>query len=333
MKIFTNVVRIFTGLLFMFSGFIKANDSLGFAYKLTEYFEVFGTPFFIPIVLPLAMFICIFEILLGFTLLIGARIKLTLWLLLLMVVFFTFLTFYSAYFDKVHECGCFGDFWHLTPWQSFGKDIFCLILIIILFIGKQYLNPIVGRRFENMLVIFFTAITTAFPIYTYNYLPVKDFRPYKIGTDLYKAIHPKVKFFYTLKNKKTGKPEEFDSWPPNWETDYEYVGNRTEPIDKSVEAIIGFTMQNEYGEDYTDEFLLKDTYKFIVVEYDLNKANKAIQGKLNDFAALCTQNNIEIIGLTSSDRLTLRVFKKENNMWHYHTIPSFDDVKEKYFKK
>src|ERR1700733_9825097 len=105
MKIITNIARVLVGLLFIFSGLIKANDTLGFSYKLNEYFEIFGTDFLIPISQPLATFICIFEILLGFTLLMGARRKLTLWLLLLMIVFFTFLTFYSAYFNKVQECG------------------------------------------------------------------------------------------------------------------------------------------------------------------------------------------------------------------------------------
>src|ERR1019366_1502932 len=109
MKIITNIARILVGVLFIFSGFIKANDAIGFSYKLVEYFEVFNTHFFVPIALPLAIFICIFEIVLGFTLLMGARVKLTLWLLLLMIIFFTFLTFYSAYYQKVLSCGCFGD--------------------------------------------------------------------------------------------------------------------------------------------------------------------------------------------------------------------------------
>ena len=367
MKILTQFVRILVGLLFIFSGLIKANDTLGFSYKLVEYFEIFGTHFLIPVVVPLSIFICIFEILLGFTLLMGARVKTTLWLLLLMIIFFTFLTFYSAYFNKVQECGCFGDFLHLTPWTSFTKDIILLVLIIILFIGKQYITPIFGLRFENILLIIILIATTAFPLYTYNYLPVKDFRAYKIGTDLYKAIHPQVKYFYLLKNKKNGEQKEFDSWPPNWETDWDYVSNRTENLDKNVVAINGFAMNNEYGEDYTDEFFQKEGFKFILVEYDVTKADKSVQGRINDFAAVCDLNKIEFVGLTSSDSLSLLSFKKEYtvkypfytnlddvplrtmirsnpglvllngstvvDMWHYHSFPVFNDVKEKYFKK
>src|ERR1043165_9014975 len=102
MKIVTNIARVLVGLLFIYSGLIKANDTVGFAYKLVEYFEVFGTHFMVPAATPLSIFICIFEVALGFALLIGARLRLTLWLSMLMIIFFTFLTFYSAYFDKVN---------------------------------------------------------------------------------------------------------------------------------------------------------------------------------------------------------------------------------------
>ncbi|MFL5762980.1 MAG: BT_3928 family protein [Bacteroidia bacterium] len=369
MKIVTTVARILTGLLFIFSGFIKANDPLGFSYKLEEYFsEVFKMNFLVPAALPLAIIICIFEMFVGITLLLGARIRFTLWSLLLMIVFFTFLTFYSAYFDVVKECGCFGDFLHLTPWTSFGKDVFLLILVIILFIGRQYIQPVTGPRVENVCVLVGLAASTLFPLYTYNYLPIKDFRAYKIGTNLYEATHPQLKYFYKLKNKKTGEVKEFEAWPENWDQEWDYLDSRTEPIGApGVVPIVGFSMENQKGEDYTDEFLQKEGYKFILVEYDLDKANRKVQGKINDFAALCKSDNIEFIALTSSDSVKQKQFIAENNisypfyykgddvplktmirsnpglimlngptvvaMWHYHSFPSYNDVKATYFKK
>lgn len=367
MKIITNIARVLVGLLFIYSGLIKANDTVGFAYKLVEYFEVFGTHFFVPLATPLSIFICIFEVVLGFALLIGARMKLTLWLSVLMIVFFTFLTFYSAYFDKVNSCGCFGDAIKLTPWQSFTKDIVLLALLMIIFIGKQHISPLFRPRLENLALIIAIIASTAFPLYTYNYLPVKDYRAYKIGTNLYEAMHPKLKYFYMLKNKKNGEQKEFESWPENWDAAWDFVTSRTESITEGIEPIIGFTMQNKYGEDYTDEFLQKEAYKFILVEYDLKKANKAVQGRINDFAAVCAMNNIEFVGLTSSDTTLQKEFIKEHNimypfytnpddvplktmirsnpglmmlkgpvvadMWHYNSFPAFDDLKEKYFKK
>jgi len=369
MKIVTTIARILVGLLFIFSGFIKANDAVGFSYKLAEYFEVFGTHFLIPIVLPLAMFICVFEIVLGFTLLLGARIKLTLWLLLLMIVFFTFLTFYSAYYQKVLSCGCFGDAITLTPWQSFTKDVILLVLIILLFIGKSHINPLVGLRFENFLVLVVLIASLGFPIYTYNYLPVIDFRPYAIGKNIpeqTKGIPDELKYIYLLKDKKSGETKEFDKWPENWDKLYDYVNNRTEVIKKGIDPKIkDFSISDFNGSDYTEDIIQNPDYNFLLICYDLEKTNVESFAKINDMIALCKQTNIKFIALTSSGKELIESFKQEANtnvefyntdgtvlktmirsnpglmllkggtvidMWHYHTIPAFSFIKEKYFK-
>lgn len=139
MKILVTIARILVGSLFIVSGLIKANDTLGFSYKLVEYFEkdVLNLTFLIPYALPLAAVICVVEVVLGIATLLGGKMKLVSWSLLLMIVFFTFLTFYSAYFNKVTDCGCFGDAIKLTPWQSFNKDLILLILIGIIFIKRK----------------------------------------------------------------------------------------------------------------------------------------------------------------------------------------------------
>ena len=137
----TQFSRLFVGILFIISGLIKLNDPLGFSYKLDEYFSeaVFNMPVFIPFTLAIALFLVILEVVLGVMLLIGYKSKWTIWSLLLLVILFTFLTFYSAYFDVVKDCGCFGDALHLTPWQSFSKDLILLFFILILF--SFYFNP------------------------------------------------------------------------------------------------------------------------------------------------------------------------------------------------
>jgi uncharacterized membrane protein YphA (DoxX/SURF4 family) len=155
MKILTIISRILVGSLFIVSGLIKANDSLGFSYKLVEYFEpgVLDLEFLIPWALPLAIFISVFEIVLGFMVLFGTKMKLGSWLLLLMILFFTWLTFYSAYFDKVTECGCFGDAISLTPWQSFTKDIVLLVFIVFIFIRRKTIELNTIRQSQVILPI------------------------------------------------------------------------------------------------------------------------------------------------------------------------------------
>ena len=133
MKYIVGIARTIVGLLFIISGLIKLNDPVGFSFKLQDYFapEVLNLEFLVPYALLLAIILVIVEVVLGIFLLLGHFKKFTLWALLLMIVFFTFLTFYSAYFNKVTDCGCFGDAMPLTPWESFSKDVVLLVLILI----------------------------------------------------------------------------------------------------------------------------------------------------------------------------------------------------------
>ena len=129
------MARTIVGALFIVSGLIKANDAVGFSFKLHDYFaaDVLDIPFLLEYTYPLAVFICISEIMLGLSVLVGAKMRLTSWSLLLMILFFDALTFYSAYFNKVTDCGCFGDAIKLTPWESFSKDVALSVLIFIIF--------------------------------------------------------------------------------------------------------------------------------------------------------------------------------------------------------
>lgn len=363
MKFLTQLSRFLVGALFIFSGFIKAVDPLGSAYKLEEYFEVFGMEWLSPLALAIGIVLFVLEMILGFQLLIGYKIKTTSWLLLLLIIFFTFLTFYSAYFNKVTDCGCFGDFLHLKPWSSFTKDLVLLALILIVFFGKNKITPLFGDKPSKILVTLFSLASIVFPLYNYNYLPVIDFRPYKIGTNIYEAMYPQLKYYYTFENLKTGESREFDAWQPDTLT-WKYVSNRTEPLNKNITPIVGFSIQNDKGEDIAGQFLMNPGYSFLLVAYDLDKTDRDIQGRINDFVALCQKDNIPFIGLTSStvekisdfrhevqamydyyrcpDDVPLKTMIRSNpglvllkggvvmDMWHYHSFPSYNDVKTKY---
>ena len=143
MKILVGFLRIFVGIFFIISGLIKLNDPVGFSFKLQDYFapEVLNLEFLVPFSLVIAVFVVIYEVLLGVMIIIGYAKKFTLWSLLLMIIFFTFLTFYSATTGKVTDCGCFGDALKLTPWESFYKDLVLLAMILVLFFGRKYIQP------------------------------------------------------------------------------------------------------------------------------------------------------------------------------------------------
>ncbi|MFZ6051476.1 DoxX family protein [Halocola ammonii] len=182
MKTIVTIARILVGSLFIVSGLIKANDALGFSYKLEEYFspKALDMPFFEPWALELAIVICVAEILLGVAVLLGAKAKLTSVLLLLMILFFTWLTFYTATCDPheqitvvrdgvevtespecVLECGCFGNAIPLTPWESFTKDVILLVLIVIIFIGTFAGKVRLNKSGEDMVIVAFSLLLIA----------------------------------------------------------------------------------------------------------------------------------------------------------------------------
>jgi len=369
MKLITQVCRILVGVLFIFSGLIKANDPLGFSYKLDEYFSVFGTEFMIPLSLALAIFICAYEIIFGVMLLIGSRITLTVWALFLMIVFFTFLTFYSAYYDKVRECGCFGDFLHMTPWQSFSKDIALLVMILVLLVGKKYIYPLFSSSIEKFLVIVSIIFSVGFPLYTYSFLPVKDFRAYAIGKNIQEgmvlppdAVRDSIQmvFIYEKDDKQVElTPDQIKTI----DSTYKYVDRKDKVIREGTKpAIHDFSLVSVDGNDYTEQILNYDGYYFFLVCYDLDKTNKSVFGKVIDFAKLCKADNVPLVVLTASsdqiesfkketgadmdfyltDQITLKTMIRSNpglmllkkgtviDMWHHHSFPSYTDVKEKY---
>ena len=179
MKNLLLVIRWIVGLLFIFSGLIKANDPLGLSYKMQEFFEVWNWQSFHEYTLSFAIIINVFEVLAGVAVIIGWGMRLFSWLLLLLIIFFTFLTGYALFSGKIKTCGCFGDCLPLTPAQSFGKDIFLLVLILILFAFSKRIHSFVKPAAAVILLILVTAATTAGQLYVLKHLPFVDCLPYK----------------------------------------------------------------------------------------------------------------------------------------------------------
>ncbi|MDO3625560.1 BT_3928 family protein [Mucilaginibacter sp. BT774] len=321
--------RIFVGLLFIFSGLIKINDPLGFSYKLEEYFDVFHLSFLSSFALSMAIILCSLEIILGFALLIGVRAKSVALGLLLLIIFFAFLTFYSAYFKVVQTCGCFGDAIPLTPWQSFSKDLVLLMLIIVIFINRKTIEPVFDKKTGDNLLVGSAVVALGIGLYTYNFMPVIDFLPYKVGANIpdEMKIPPGAKpdeyqITYNLKNKKTGDTKVMTDkeylasniWKDN---NWSVVGTpENKLIKKGYEPPIkDLSIQDAQGNNYTNELLSNPYNSFIVVAYDLNHTNVEAIGKLNAMAAnLIRDFNTRTIMLTSNSAKDAEAFAKKNHL-------------------
>jgi uncharacterized membrane protein YphA (DoxX/SURF4 family)/peroxiredoxin len=311
MKILVPFSRIFVGILFIISGFIKLNDPLGFSYKLQEYFsaDVLNIPFLEPYALVISVFVVVFEVILGVFLLIGYKPKFTVWSLLLMIVFFTFLTFYSAYFDKVKDCGCFGDALKLTPWESFTKDVILLVFILILFFGKSLITPVFKPLLTSVLATLSFVASLAFGNHVLMHLPSIDFRAYKIGDNLIENMStpedaPKAIQEFTWVFNVNGEEQIIvtDGTYPN--IDGEYVSVETEVIDEGYQpSILDFSIESE-DEDLTEFFLAKDKL-IMIVSYNLDTAEKEGLQKLKSLHQKAQSKGYTVIGLSASGAQTI----------------------------
>ena len=146
MKILLQASRIIVGVLFIFSGLIKANDPAGLSYKMQEFFEVWGLHGFNDYTLTFSILMIAFEIIAGVAVLVGWQFALFSWLLLLLIIFFTFLTGYALLSGNIRECGCFGDCIKLTAGESFVKDLVLLALILVLFAKRKTIKPLIAQQ-------------------------------------------------------------------------------------------------------------------------------------------------------------------------------------------
>ena len=320
MKILTPISRIFVGILFIISGFIKLNDPLGFSYKLQEYFsaEVLNLPFLEPYALAFSVFVVVFEVVLGVFLLIGYKPKFTLWSLLLMIVFFTFLTFYSAYFDKVKDCGCFGDALKLTPWESFTKDVVLLALILIIFFGRKYITPIFNPIVTNSIAALSLILSLAFGYHVLMHLPSIDFRAYKIGDNLLQNMStppdaPKAVQEFTWTFDVDGEQQTIvtDGSYPNIEGTY--VGVETRIVEEGFQpSILDFSIESE-DEDFT-EYYLNAERLLMLVSYNLETAEKEGLLKLKAISDEALKKGYTVIGLSASGEDIKNRIKQEYDL-------------------
>jgi len=427
MKLITDISRYFVGVLFIFSGIIKANDPLGFSYKLEEYFVEFGKlaehigfleaffSFCHDYALPQAIFIVVLEVILGVAILVRFKTRLTAFLLLVLIAFFTVLTFASAYFGIVKTCGCFGDAIPLTAWESFYKDIILSIFILIIFVRQKQISisetgvndfilAVVGSLvmlklaygLEWYFPFWFTVITFAifflvrlvehrkapwittvlatigmsfFTFYTYSYLPVKDFRAYAIGKKLMvnqeheDYVFPKIKFYYQLKNKKTGVIEEFEKFPGNYQENWDYAGVREEIVNEGT-PLVDIKIDND--EELTMSILYSPEPVFVVVSKDLESSAVQVQEKLNElyddvhnsghlffglspnrqeFVEKYRQDYVIPYQFYSADDIALKTIVRSNPglivlkegkviaKWHHNDIPSFETLEQEFLSE
>lgn len=222
MKIVINIARLLVGSLFIFSGLVKAIDPLGLSYKMQEFFEAWSAGGFMKgLMESLTSYSLLFslvmialEVILGVALLLGWQKKVTIWLLLLLTLFFTFLTSYVLFSGKIRACGCFGDCIPLTPVQTFSKDLVLLALILIILAGQKHILPLFKKTVNNILILITIITISLLQWYVLHHLPLVDCLPFKKGSNIAEGRKmPKDavqdKYDYVFVYEKDGQRKEF----------------------------------------------------------------------------------------------------------------------------
>ena len=327
MKILVNVARVIVGVLFIFSGLIKANDPLGLSYKMQEFFDVWGrdeslTTFMnwmSTYALEFSIIIITLEIIVGVGILLGMWKKFFATLLLILTIFFTFLTGYAVLSGKIATCGCFGDCIPLTSMTSFIKDIVLTVLILIIFFGQKHIYPVLTAAFNTIILVFSIALVLLFQWYVLRHMPMLDCLPFKKGNNLIElrkmpadAVQDKKEYKFVY--EKDGKKQNFtvkDLPDSTWE----FVSREDVIIEKGKNnepPIKDFYLNTLAGNDSTEAILNLDAdyYMFFIKD-----AAKEQDVWLSDFKKIYEMANAKKLPLyiISPQTSSANVFFNEQN--------------------
>lgn len=324
MKYIRLVGRLILGIVFVFSGFVKAVDPLGSAYKFADYFNAFKLGFLDFLSLPMGIFLSAFELLLGIVLILGYRRKITYLVLMWFMSFFTFLTFILAIFNPVSDCGCFGDALILTNWQTFLKNVVLMGLVLPLYFHrkKEEESEFVFREWMAVFVLFVMA--SFFSYWNYKHIPLIDFRPYSVGTVIAEGMEipegaPQDQYETTLdyRNKETGKTESFriDNYPKDTLL-WEFVSSDSRLIEKGFEAPIhDFAIMDESGTDLVNDILADKGYSLVMISYNLAKANKdALQNARGWSQLEILASDFSFYGVSATPSLEIESLSEDLNL-------------------
>lgn len=318
------VARVVVGLVFIFSSFVKGVDPMGTSFKITEYltaWSFFGMSFdwLVPLATFMSMALIVVEFTTGVMLLFGAFRRLSAWVLVLMMLFFTFTTLFDAITNKVTDCGCFGDAIKLTNWQTFWKNIALDVPTVWIFLTRNLRRK---QRFERdvLITLFAMVAMVLFGLFNINNEPCIDFRSWKVGNQMMEMDeNAQVKSYVTYVNKETGEKDEFLSEDlvkrmedPAWEEKWEWESSRVE--DPHEIKADGFSMLDMDMNDHAKELIGMDDYLLIATVHHLDKVNEQGQQALKSVAAWAEENGVLMVLLSSALSEEVQSFLYENGL-------------------
>ena len=324
------IARIIFGLVFLFSGFVKAVDPLGTAYKISDYLEAFSLTSLDFLAFPASLLLIATEFTIGFNILFNVHLKASTWIASLFMLVMTPITLYLAISNPISDCGCFGDAIVMTNWQTFYKNVvLCIILAIIALLQNQT-RPWLSNWGAWIVTLLPILISFGISIYCYNLLPIIDFRPYKIGNNIIEGMQipedaPLDKYETTFFYEKNGVEQAFtlDNYPAEDST-WTFVRQESKLIEQGfVPPIHDFSIITEDG-DITDLVLENAGYTLLVISHKVEKASTKNIKCVKSTIANAKKAGAKVIWLTSSYSDDIEKFKSEYGI--NDTFGATDDI-------
>ncbi len=317
-----SIARTLLALTFLFSGFVKAVDPLGTVYKIEDYLTAFGGVFtsLLPLATTAAVLLILTEWTLGVMMLCNIRTQFTAWLSLAFYAVMTPLTLYIALTNPITDCGCFGDALVISNWQTFGKNVVLIALVIVLLCTKRHIPQTFVWWAELGIVLIGWALAGGLMLYTHYHLPVIDFRPYKIGNNIPELMEipegaPHDEYAITLIYEKDGVEQEFTLQDyPRGDSTWHFVDQQSKLISKGYEPPIhDFVLVDYDGEDLTYDILEMDEV-VLTVMYDLTKSDLTQLPKVVQLCRETEQRDVPFYILTSATDEQIEQFIEANSV-------------------
>ncbi len=323
------ISQIILGLLFLFSGFVKGVDPLGTSYRVEDYFIAYGTEWMMPAAVFLSFILNAAELVLGALLLFNVKPKITAWLVLIMMIFFTLTTLNDALNNPVPDCGCFGDALIMSNWQTYYKNLTINFFVLIVFLHRGRIRSYYRSSAEWAMGVGFIAIFIGFQYLNYINLPMLDFRPWKVGNKMITENPLPVKYYLTYQNKNTGEQKEYLSpdYPyndPEWLENWKFVSQRVD--DPNVMPGMDLAIINFDGEDVTKSYLENSEYNLFVVAWDLELSDIGAFSKIKTLYQKADEFDLSMIVITSTLPEQIELFKKWQKLPTHLEFFNADDI-------
>jgi len=329
MKYIIWTFRIIVGCLFIFSGVVKANDPLGLTYKMNEFFEVWDMNFMIHYSLGLSVCMIAFEVIAGVAMIVGNYFKTYITLLLLLNIFYTFLTGYVLYSGKIKECGCFGDCIPLSNSVTFYKDVALTGMCLFLYVYRFRVLPIFSKSELNFGIVSLAAIFGfGSQWWTLHHLPVHDCLPYKVGNNIWEKMQPGPDYTEAVYEsvfiyEKNGIKQEFTAANYPWkDTSWTFVDHTDKLIKEATgqPAIHDFSLTDSTGKDRTQEIMTAKGYVFLWFLRDPETAKTKNMDRLRGIITSAEGMHIPFYMACSSDKEMCKTFEEA---WGLKDVPFF----------